>query len=113
MKARTEMFIRLQFGQNRTHSLRVGPAQNASLIWGEADAQDQPHIDVARVADDALGEDQAGFDQHGEEEAVGNLLRTDVAMAGPDAFEDGCKRRVIRAARSLGITVEASAGFLP
>ena len=46
--------VLLQLLQHRRHAQRVGPAEDAAAERREADAQDQAHVHVARLADDPL-----------------------------------------------------------
>src|SRR5579863_1942769 len=47
---------------------RVTPLENAAAERREADAQNQPHVDMRRLADDALFQSADAFEQHGEEQ---------------------------------------------
>src|SRR5207249_753500 len=56
--------------------LGVAPAEQAAAEGREAGPEDHPHIDVARLAHDVLFEDAGGFEQHRQEQPVGDLVWT-------------------------------------
>src|SRR5438128_6522934 len=88
LKARAEILVFLEHVEDAGQSEGVGPAQDAATCRREADAEDQAHVDIARLAHDAFGEHPAGLDQHGQEQPISNFFQADFTAAGADLFQD-------------------------
>src|SRR5437588_230068 len=73
----------------------IRPAQQATPERREADAQDQAHIHIARIANDAFRQYAARFDHHGQEEPIANLLGADVTVGGTPFLQNRLQGRVI------------------
>ena len=74
VEARPEGFVGLELLQDFTQTERVCPAQQAATPRRETDAQDQPHVDMRRFADDSLFERADRFEKHCQEEPVGDFF---------------------------------------
>ena len=111
MEAGAEGLILLQHLQDLAQAQRVGPAQETAAERREADAQDQAHVHVARVADNPLGQHAAGLHQHRQEESLGDLLLAKLAPVRADALQDCLEGRVVRAARAQFLFNEPDGGY--
>src|SRR5437763_796684 len=92
MEARPERLVSLQPLQHVRQAQRIGPAKDAAAEGREADAQDQAHVHVARLADDALLQHPAGLNQHWQEQAVGDLLGAEFAPFLANALQNRGER---------------------
>ena len=72
--ALAERFVLLELLDDRRGAERVGPEEQAALERREADAEDQREIDVADVGHDAFFEQARRFEQHRQEQAIGEIV---------------------------------------
>ena len=66
--------VRLEHFDDLRRAERVGPEEQAAFERRKADAEDQAEVDVAHVAHDLLFEHARRFEQHRQEQSVGDLL---------------------------------------
>jgi len=64
------------------------------LKGGKADPEDQAHVHVGRLADDAFLQDARGLQEHRQEQPVGDLALVHRPVAGLVLLEDRGERGV-------------------
>jgi hypothetical protein len=59
---------------DRPRAFGVAPVENSALKRWETDAQQQAQVDVSRFGDDAVFQNSGRFEQHRQEQSIGDFF---------------------------------------